>query len=152
MSYKDREYNNRYQREWARKERAKNPGRSAKYLREWRRKNPEWRIKARGYARKYYAKNRDRALARGRVRYRERYYGLSAFQFDELLARQKGVCAICSQPETHLRRGRPLPLCVDHCHKTGRVRGLLCHECNWALGKFKDSQELLQKALNYLTS
>jgi hypothetical protein len=53
------------------------------------------------------------------------------------------VCQICNQTD---RR----ELCVDHCHSTGKVRGLLCDPCNKALGLFKDSPELLNSAIKYL--
>ncbi len=73
-----------------------------------------------------------------------RVYGLTLEMYDELLASQDGCCAICRD----FSRGRPLH--VDHCHTTGRVRGILCFTCNTALGKFRDSRDLLQKADQYL--
>lgn len=71
-------------------------------------------------------------------------------EYDEKLAAQNGVCAICSEPETVIRAGKILPLVVDHNHKTGAVRGLLCNGCNTGIGKLKDSRELLLKAIQYL--
>lgn len=69
-------------------------------------------------------------------------YGLTRAQYDEMA--EKG-CAICGgQPSDRLY--------VDHDHKTGMVRGLLCHQCNSGLGMFKDDKSLLAKAIEYLTA
>ena len=74
-------------------------------------------------------------------------YGIQIKDYDAMLFAQNGVCAICSKepPNHHKKR-----LNVDHCHKTGEVRGLLCDACNRALGLFKDSSDILTKAINYL--
>jgi hypothetical protein len=82
----------------------------------------------------------DPALRSGELR---RRYGISPAEYDALLAKQGGVCAICRKRS----KGR---LCVDHCHLTGTVRGLLCHACNVALGALKDDQASLVAALAYL--
>ena len=76
-------------------------------------------------------------------------YGITLADFDAMLARQGGVCAICG---TDRPRGRAGRLHVDHCHDTGRVRGLLCHACNTGLGHFGDSLERLRAATTYLTT
>lgn len=77
-------------------------------------------------------------------------YGMSPGDYDALFDIQDGVCAICQQPETAQQKGRLRELCVDHNHKTGQVRGLLCHKCNLAIGHFKDDAALVAKALQYL--
>lgn len=74
-------------------------------------------------------------------------YGLTVEQYNQMFAEQGGVCAICGQQEVHEYRRR---LSVDHNHETGEVRGLLCHACNTGLGKFGESAERLQRAVNYL--
>lgn len=74
-------------------------------------------------------------------------YGLSEEEFKLLEQTQQGVCAICGQPETVSRLKR---LSVDHCHKTGKIRGLLCSNCNNGIGRFKDSAILLRKAAEYI--
>ncbi len=64
---------------------------------------------------------------------------------------QDGVCAICRRPETFITTGQgPCRLSVDHDHKTGKVRGLLCRDCNVGLGNFGDSGERLRNAAAYL--
>lgn len=80
--------------------------------------------------------------------YRLRRYGLTSQRYQELLAEQGGVCALCGEA----RRGWTLgaDLHIDHCHATGRVRGLLCGECNTALGRFGDDPAQLRRAAAYL--
>jgi Recombination endonuclease VII len=73
--------------------------------------------------------------------------GLTSEEYDALLAVQGGVCAICGSSGTEERR-----LCIDHDHTSGKVRSLLCDECNIGLGKFMDDPDLLQAAINYLAS
>ena len=67
--------------------------------------------------------------------------------YNELYEAQRGCCAICSEPEEKFSW-----LCIDHDHTSGRIRGLLCPNCNRGIGLLKDSSELLQKAHHYLES
>ena len=82
-------------------------------------------------------------------------FGLTAEMYDQMLRDQGGVCAICKKHESAPRsklaveRGNRR-FAVDHDHKTGGVRALLCNDCNRALGLFKESVELLRKAVEYL--
>lgn len=73
-------------------------------------------------------------------------FGIDAHAYEELLAKQEGVCAVCRRKERIAGRR----LAVDHCHKTGAVRGLLCQACNTGLGKFEDNPVLLARAAQYL--
>ena len=75
----------------------------------------------------------------------KRRYGIDLAQYETLLEEQNGLCAICS---TNCSSGRRL--CVDHNHKTGKVRGLLCGNCNKGLGSYMDSVKLLKQAIKYL--
>jgi len=75
----------------------------------------------------------------------KRKYGLTSDDYSMLLNEQNGMCRICSEPP---EEGKVLH--VDHCHKSGRIRGLLCLCCNTALGKFKDSPEVLERARDYV--
>lgn len=70
-------------------------------------------------------------------------YGITLDDFNQMAAAQGFVCAVCSQPPEDT-------LCVDHCHSTSKVRGLLCRKCNTGLGCFKDTPELMIKAIAYL--
>ena len=65
----------------------------------------------------------------------------------QLMVKQDGCCAICGQPQKDLKR----KLALDHCHVTGRVRGLLCNNCNLLLGCAKDNVYRLQSAVDYLS-
>lgn len=83
--------------------------------------------------------------------YLKKAFGITIEQYDVMLLRQKGVCAICSRPETAKHQnGKIKYLSVDHCHTTGKVRALLCGLCNTGIGKLRHSPELLRKAANYV--
>lgn len=78
-------------------------------------------------------------------------YGIDLDTYNIMWEHQKGVCAICDQRETKKDRfGNIQVLSVDHCHSTGKVRGLLCHRCNHALGLFKENVPALCRASEYL--
>lgn len=76
-----------------------------------------------------------------------RKYGLTPEAWKSLLERQDGVCAICKRPESSPNKKN---LSVDHCHTTGKIRGLLCNTCNRGIGLLKDSTALLSAAIEYL--
>jgi len=73
-------------------------------------------------------------------------YGINLDMYNEMLEKQNGVCAICGHPQPP----QFFRLAVDHCHKTGKVRGLLCQSCNGMLGLAKDNIEVLAEAIEYL--
>ncbi|MGW0735471.1 endonuclease VII domain-containing protein [Streptomyces sp. NPDC002851] len=78
---------------------------------------------------------------KGRAHYLKREYGLTEAQRDELIAAQGGVCVIClNAPAVY----------VDHCHTTGKVRGVLCFNCNSGLGLLRDDPEAARRAAAYL--
>lgn len=95
------------------------------------------------YDKVIYHRERDKRIANSRRHKLKNLYNLTTEQYEAMFEQQKGLCAIC-----------PLPLKgkgnIDHCHETGKVRGLLCKECNQGLGYFKDNVGVLQKAINYL--
>lgn len=80
----------------------------------------------------------------------QKNYGIDFAEYQRMLVAQKGVCAICDQPETKVEKGSIRLLSVDHDHKTGAVRGLLCANCNLAIGYACDDPTILQKAIGYL--
>lgn len=71
----------------------------------------------------------------------KKLYGLTGVEWDKMFEEQKGMCKICEVSKIKH---------TDHDHKTGRVRGLLCHACNIGLGGFKDDPKLLARAARYL--
>ncbi len=75
-------------------------------------------------------------------------YGMTLLEYEEMLTIQKGVCAVCGSAGGG--RGVTRTLAVDHCHKTGTVRGLLCPQCNVALGMVKDNASTLAALAMYL--
>lgn len=96
---------------------------------------------------KYYpnGKSKEAVAAYNRQHALKRYYGLSVEQYNLMLEVQNGICAICSRT---CHRGKRLV--VDHCHKTQRLRGLLCSNCNSGIGLLDDNPELLENASRYL--
>lgn len=79
-------------------------------------------------------------------------FGITFEQYNEILIKQNYVCAICKEKEKtkHHVTNEFKSLAVDHCHKTGKIRGLLCQRCNRVLGKLNDNVSLLDKMKDYL--
>jgi len=111
------------------------------------------------YMHDYYLKSekyRARRKTPGRVRriHLRRHYGLTPDDFEAMRSKQDGKCAICKEvPSPSGRLAREVfahGLHVDHNQKTGRVRGLLCNNCNNGLGRFMDDPVRLRAALRYL--
>ena len=132
-------------------------------------------IDKKAYNDSYYVKNKEYLKARSRERYKqkrdlilqdravnwEKYksielksnFGITYNTYLGLLQKQNGACAICKLPETtKSRSGRIKLLAVDHCHKTGWVRGLLCAACNQAIGLIKEDVDTAVAIINYLES
>lgn len=78
-------------------------------------------------------------------------YGITFDEFNKMLEKQNYKCKICGKEETKELKGTKWKLSVDHCHKTGKVRGLLCRDCNFAIGLFKDNIKTLENAIQYLS-
>lgn len=115
---------------------------TAIHSRSYRSHHPE---KVRAYKQWYYLDHKKRDADRERraqLRYR---FGITPEQYDQLLADQRGVCAVCHRSDPTGRR-----LAVDHDHQTGVVRGLLCSNCNRAIGQLAESPDVLAAALAYL--
>jgi hypothetical protein len=129
-----------------------------------KRQDPAYREEILAAGRDYYQRRKEEIGRRSRERwrtdaaYREKLlsrsrewnrnnrltalYGMTRAEYEQMFKRQGGVCAICK------RTG--VPLCVDHCHRTAEIRGLLCHRCNLALGCSCDDPEILLAAVAYL--
>lgn len=95
-------------------------------------------------------RNFTRKKALSRERRLLNVYGITSADYHSMLDAQGGVCAICKSPESKSKNGNTILLSVDHCHKTGKIRGILCNRCNTSLGKFEDSIEILQSCIDYL--
>lgn len=77
----------------------------------------------------------------------KRVYGITLLDYERMVDEQLGKCAICEEDAKSCPKG---VLFVDHCHKTGKIRGLLCSLCNFTLGNARDNVEILRSAANYL--
>lgn len=91
--------------------------------------------------------NKNRVKEYMRVFDLKRHYGITLDEFNTLLNSQDGACAICKTSNWPGKGKKPH---VDHCHNTGKIRGLLCNLCNVGLGAFKDNEGFLANAVNYL--
>lgn len=100
-------------------------------------------------AMRWHVDNPGRMVSNRRKRLLADLYGLTPEKYDAMLRAQGGVCAVCGKAprRAHVRDMR---LTVDHCHKGGHVRGLLCSRCNRAIGLFGDDPVLMRKAISYL--
>ena len=96
------------------------------------------RLKSLNYERNSKEYKRDRFL--------EKRYGINLEQYNSILKEQGNCCAICKKSKDEFDKS----LCVDHCHQTGQIRGILCLKCNKALGHFKDNIDNLKFALEYI--
>jgi len=81
---------------------------------------------------------------------RKQRCGITSKQYDQMFKDQNGVCVICGKPETITHKGTLKRLCIDHDHITGKVRRLLCHNCNCAIGLLDDNPERIIAAANYI--
>ena len=100
------------------------------------------------YRRRYYLDNMEASAVNARISKMKRF-GITPDQYENMMARQGGVCAICGMENEAKNQ---FYLHIDHCHKTGKVRGLLCGKCNAMLGMARDSVQNLKSAIQYLSS
>lgn len=129
-------------REHAKRSRIKNKDKVQARQKEWRAKNLEY---VQTKSKEYYQKGKDRQ----RNLTLSRQYGISLDEYEEMLVRQSGACAICGSTDSGAA-GKSFS--VDHCHESGKVRSLLCRGCNIGVGHFKDDPELLEAAARYIRS
>ena len=128
------------QKEYFRQYYLKNREKKLKYVREYKLKNPD-------IYKKYLEKHGyEKYASMQRKSYLKRTYNVTLEEYEKKLKQQNNCCAICSKNIAFLGS----KLAVDHNHTTNQNRGLLCINCNTALGGFKDNIKLLQKAINYL--
>jgi len=136
-----------------------------KWEKEYKRKfDGKLREYYKNYHSEYYKKNKDRLkkifrknyiLKKNEYRERNkktyfRRYGITYENAISTWEKQKKKCAICNVDMVILGTNGKRGFCVDHDHKTGRFRGILCHSCNSAIGLFKENIENIKQAVNYL--
>lgn len=107
------------------------------------------------YKDKRRKKNLDRTRSWTPEQQKEYYlkhkYNITLENYHNMLKEQNYCCAICGEQETRTNPTTGISqLCVDHDHKTGKVRGLLCNKCNTGIGYFKENIDILNNAINYL--
>lgn len=119
--------------------------------RKYRKANPnyasEWRAWDKKRKAEMTALEREKYIRRVRGYNLKKCYGMTIEQFEEMLTSQGGVCAICKGDSSN---GKYRNLHVDHCHDTGKIRGILCNRCNSVLGYVEENIETLFNAANYL--
>ena len=98
------------------------------------------------YNQNWYSKNRDKKIRADRRLNLKKLYGLTEEEYIERLNIQEGKCAICRTPYPP----GYISLCVDHDHQTGKIRGILCHTCNLAVGNIGDNIEIARSLVEYL--
>jgi hypothetical protein len=126
------------------------------------------------YSKQYYILNKEKIISRiketskteefkekrrvfnkkrketNRANYYKKRYGITLEIYNKMLLDQDYKCAICKISETEIKHKRNTYFAVDHCHSTGKVRGLLCNNCNCILGFINDDTEHLNNAIKYL--
>ncbi len=154
MPYKDPDKRREAQRRYSQKHKEKERQRLKA-----RQNNPAYKE----YQKNYRERNRDKAKETsatwrkngGQEKVKnsilKTMYGITLEQYNEMLEKQLHTCAICKEPEKAMRNGKVQKLAVDHCHKTGKVRGLLCWICNTTLGKYGDDLYVWENFVIYLS-
>lgn len=130
MPYKDKEKAKLYAKEYAKR----------------RRLDPEYKLKGLIQSTEWSKNNKERSGRSIRNSHLKKAYGITLNEYEDLFEKQGGLCSICSQPE----RINKAYLAVDHCHTTGKVRGLLCQACNVTLGKVEERVDILLAMVEYL--
>ena len=147
---KNREEINSYARrhprersEYGRAFRKSHPGENYINVKKWRALNPErWRMQGIRYNNKHL----EERHSYGAIYHLKKEYDMTVDDYNKLFEQQKGCCAICGRHQTDFDKR----LSVDHNHTTAVIRGLLCVNCNSAIGFLRDDAILLKKALEYL--
>lgn len=136
--------------------RSYDPVAKAAYNKKWREENRELVAENK---RQWFNKNREQNIEKRKANYRKnidahkdamlrRNYGITLEQYNAMLASQDHGCKICKSKTSNSKAAKSL--FVDHCHRTGVVRGILCNKCNAGIAYFNESKELLAEAIRYL--
>jgi len=133
-----------YQKKW----REENKERIKKYSKDWREENADYQK----YQKDWREKNADHKKRYAKKYHIERKYNISWEEYQEMLSKTNGVCPLCLN-EFILTEGqgcrKNMPV-LDHCHKTGVNRGIICQSCNLTIGKVNEDVETLQRMVEYL--
>lgn len=111
--------------------------------RKWAAANPE---RKRSYQKNWYEANKDSARAYQRELHFKRTYGITIAERDEIFAHQGYKCAACGTGDPRSKKG----WVVDHCHESGKIRGVLCHGCNSSLGYAYEDPARLRALADYI--
>ena len=114
---------------------------SKEQVKEYRKKNPE---KIKSLKEKYKETRKEIRKPTERRNHLKIKYGITEIEYEKMFNNQDGKCLLCDKKCDYRK------LHIDHCHSTGKIRGLLCSNCNLGLGNFKDNIETLKKAIEYL--
>jgi len=140
----NRIYMDKYYKENKDKWKVKDKDERNRKRREYYRKNEAHRLNCIKLSKEYCQKNPLKAIER-----MFRKYGLTIEDYKNMLAEQNNGCAICGHHFSDVQTLKNR-LFVDHCHSTGKVRGLLCSECNFGISKFKDNPKIIMSAYKYI--
>tara|TARA_B110000977_G_scaffold15929_1_gene19447 strand:+ start:156 stop:485 length:330 start_codon:yes stop_codon:yes gene_type:complete len=97
------------------------------------------------YKKEYDLKNKDKIKQSWRKYSLRVRYNITTEQYDTILKQQNNCCDVCGEHESKFKNS----LCVDHNHSTGKIRGLLCNNCNSAFGKLKENTNIMYNLINY---
>ena len=115
------------------------------YMVKWRKAHPE---RAKEIRQNHRRRNKERVALQARSANLRKHYGVTLEEIEKLTLEQGGLCKVCKGPPA----GRSKVLNIDHCHVSKKFRGLLCTQCNVAIGCFDDNPEFLLAAATYLES
>ena len=140
MPYKDPKKAKEYARQYAQNHRKEMKER----LYDWRKKNPE---KSKAIYKKYSQSEKGKAKSRKFAKKKRLLsYGITEKILENIKRNQNSKCAICGKKISEFTKD----FAIDHDHKTGKVRGLLCMNCNIGLGAFRDDKRIMKKAIDFL--
>ena len=106
----------------------------------------KWRESHKSYKREWAQKNKGKYKEYLKSCNLQKNYGITTEEYNQLFIKQNGCCKICGKHQSEFQRS----LAVDHCHNTKKVRGLLCHHCNSAIGHLFENVSIMENAISYI--
>ena len=149
MPFKSIQNKAKYQKDYYKKNREKRLQQNRRYRNSEKGKQNQKRYdKLRSaHRKKYYKENKEKMRITTRNCKLKRLYGITSNDYNKMFESQNGVCLICGNIETRTRGKKVTQLVVDHCHESGKVRGLLCAICNGRLGWYEQCREKIESYL-----